>query len=111
MRGRYSFVVIASLALALALIGLFWNAHQVSADNRNWHAAVAAQQRQAAAEQASQQRQGEQLEQRLCTTLQREAALKPPAGSPAGNPSRAYEQAQHAILAQLGPDIGCGGKR
>lgn len=67
----------------------------------------ASQQRQASAEQAAQRRQGVLIEQRLCTSLNRLAALSPPPGSPADNPSRAYEQDQHAILAELGPDVGC----
>jgi hypothetical protein len=57
--------------------------------------------------QRAQQRQGQQLEAKICTTLNRLAALKPPGGSPADNPSRAFEQQQHAVLAQLGPDVGC----
>lgn len=58
-------------------------------------------------EQRAQQRQGEVLEAKLCTTLGRLAALKPPAGSPAANPSRAFEQALAGTLAELGPDVGC----
>jgi len=63
------------------------------------------------AEQAAQRRQGAVLEQRLCTTLGRLAALKPPAGNPASNPARAFDQQQQAVLAQLGPDVGCKGTR
>jgi hypothetical protein len=63
------------------------------------------------AEQAAQRRQGAVLEQRLCITLGRLAALKPPPGNPAANPSRAFEDEQHAVLAQLGPDVGCKGTR
>lgn len=59
----------------------------------------------------AQQRQGAQLEQKLCTTLDRLAALRPPPGSPGDNPSRAFEQQQHAVLAELGPDVGCGARR
>lgn len=44
---------------------------------------------------------------RLCSTLDQLSALKPPAGSPTANPSRAYEQQLHAVLAQLGVDVGC----
>lgn len=64
--------------------------------------------------QRAQQRQGEQLEQKICTTLAPLAGLaklKPPAGNPADNPSRAFEQQlviKLAPLAQLGPDLGCG---
>jgi len=59
-------------------------------------------------EQGAQQRQGAQLEHRLCTSLGRLAALKPPPGSPADSPNRAYLQQQHQVLAELGPDVGCG---
>jgi hypothetical protein len=68
-------------------------------------------------EQGTQQRQGEQLEQRLCATLgplAGLATLRPPAGNPGDNPSRAFEQdlsAKLAPLAQLGPDLGCGAAR
>lgn len=58
-------------------------------------------------EQAAQHAQGAVLEQRLCTTLGRLAALHPPPGSPADNPSRAFEQQLTATLAELGPDVGC----
>ena len=56
---------------------------------------------------ATQQHQAQVFERKLCTTLGSLAALKPPAGSPQANPSRAYLQAEHARLAQLGPDVGC----
>lgn len=64
--------------------------------------------------QASQQRQGAALEAKLCATLEPLAGLavlKPPAGNPDSNPSRAFEQqlvVKLAPLAQLGPDLGCG---
>lgn len=57
--------------------------------------------------QAAQQQQGAAIEHKLCTTLNRLAALQPPPGNAAANPSRAYEQGEHAILSQLGPDVGC----
>jgi hypothetical protein len=60
-----------------------------------------------AAEQATAQRQGEMLEHKLCTTFGSLAALKPPPGNPHTNPSRAYEQGEHAILDQVGPDLQC----
>lgn len=72
-----------------------------------YHRSVAAQERQAATQQAAQQRQGEMLEHKLCTTLVKLAALRPPSGSPGMNPSRAYDQQLHTALAQLSPDLGC----
>jgi hypothetical protein len=62
-------------------------------------------------QQAAQQRQGVLLEQKLCTTFGRLAALKPPPGNPVANPSRAYLQEEHAALVDLGSDLGCRGSR
>jgi hypothetical protein len=59
--------------------------------------------------QKSQQKQGQIIEQKLCTTLEGLKSLKPPLGNPASNPSRAYLQEQHDKLAQLSVDIGCKG--
>ena len=56
---------------------------------------------------AAQQRQGEAVERKICTTMAHLAALKPPAGNPARNPSRAFDQNLHVTLDQLGPDLGC----
>ena len=93
MRRRYAFVALAALSLLLsgaALLGAI----------RYYHV-----------EQAAQQRQGAVFERRLCETLAEQAANEPPPGSAPVNPSRAWEQREHAILAQLGPDVGCGGRR
>ena len=67
------------------------------------HADRAAQHR----EQVAQQRAGAVLGEKLCTTFGKLAALKPPAGDPRKNPSRAYDQESHATLVQLGTDLGC----
>ena len=88
-RLRYAFVALATLTLIMTGVAILFS--------------VSYYQR----EQAAQRAQGAALEHKLCTSLDRLAALKPPAGSVADNPSRAYEQQQHAILAQLGPDVGC----
>ena len=58
-------------------------------------------------EQLAQQRAGVILGEKLCATFGRLAALKPPPGNPETNPSRAYEQEQHATLDELGTDLGC----
>ena len=59
------------------------------------------------AQQAAQQRAQKAELARLCATFGKLAALKPPAGAPGANPSRAWEQAQHNILADVGPDLLC----
>ena len=84
-----SVAILVLLAIVLAAANLLWTAHEVRADN------------------AAQQRQGQVVEQKLCSTLGKLAALKPPAGNPATNPARGYDQELHATLDQLGPDLGC----
>lgn len=91
-----SVAVLALLGLLLTGANLWWTAREV-------HVAQAAQAR----EQATAQRAGQAVEAKLCRTLGRLAALQPPPGSATANPSRGYEQALHATLAELGPDIGC----
>jgi hypothetical protein len=88
-RTARSVVYLFGLAVVLSVVSLFWINHAVHDS------------------QAAQQRQGQQVLAKLCATLDRLAALKPPSGSAASNPSRAYEQQLHATLAQLSPDIGC----
>lgn len=88
-RLAYSLLVLFVIAAGFGVISLFWQVHETNANR------------------AAQQRIGQVTERKLCTTLDALAALQPPAGSPASNPSRAYEQSLHATLAQLGPDIGC----
>jgi hypothetical protein len=83
--------------VALTLIvggGNLWSGYDQA---RSQARAVQAEQRQAAAV----------LERKLCSTFGRLAANVPPAGDPAKNPSRKYDQNEHAILDQLGDDFGC----
>jgi hypothetical protein len=51
--------------------------------------------------------QSSQFEAHLCRTLDTVKALQPPPGNPNTNPSRAYDQQEHAALAQLAADLGC----
>ena len=55
----------------------------------------------------TQEQQGRLIDERLCATMDKLAALKAPSGSAVDNPSRGYEQQLAATLAQLRPDIGC----
>jgi hypothetical protein len=86
---RRAVVFMFALAVLLAAFGLFWINHAVHDS------------------QAAQQRAGAVLEQKLCTTFGKLAALKPPAGDPATNPSRAFDDNLHATLDELGTDLGC----
>ncbi|HEY6493779.1 MAG TPA: hypothetical protein VIZ43_10925 [Trebonia sp.] len=93
-RAVVTLFAIGALVAATALLVVAWSAHT--------------QQRQQAAQQRAEQLQGRIAEQKICTTLGKLAALQPPAGNPATNPSRAFDQELHATLDQLGPDMGCG---
>lgn len=95
IQGR-AIVVLFLIGAAGGIGNLFWTAHEVGV-------AQAAQR----AEQAVQRQQGALLELKLCSTLGKLAALKPPSGNPAQNPARAFDQELHSTLAQLGPDLGC----
>jgi hypothetical protein len=70
-------------------------------------AIVAVMQRQFDNQQATAKKTGLLVEQRICSTLAALAGNKPPAGNPATNPSRAYDQRNHEILDGLAPDLGC----
>ena len=95
-RIRRAFASLFVLMFALAAVNLFWS----------WHLATASQAAQRAGQTAA-QRQSAMVERKICTTMSRLAALRPPAGNPATNPSRAYLQGEHDTLVQLGTDLGC----
>jgi hypothetical protein len=97
---RQALVFLFALSMVLAAFNLFWTAHEV-------HSSQAAIQAAQHREQVMQQQAGAILGERLCTTFGKLAALKPPAGPPAQNPSRAFEQSLHATLDELGTDLGC----
>jgi hypothetical protein len=93
--------------VALTLVtggGNLWSSYDQARSQAR--AVLAAEQR----EQAEQRAAGAALEQKLCATFGKLAADKPPAGDPATNPSRGYEQNQHATLDELGTDLGCKAK-
>jgi hypothetical protein len=98
-RVRWAIVGLFVLGAGVGAGNLLFTAHEVNAN-------AGAQRQQRAAQRA----QGELLEQKLCATLGRLSALRPPAGNAATNPARGYDQQLHATLAQLGPDLGCKGK-
>lgn len=90
-RQRLAVATLICLNLALTFAGYFWLAHQANSTR------------------TAQQQAGQLVEAKLCTTLGKLAGLRPPPGDPRANPSRAYLQAQHAALAELGTDLGCKG--
>jgi hypothetical protein len=115
---RRSLVILFAIAVLLGGGGLFWAARDQDANaasQRREQASQLAAQRHEEAEQQAEQRheQAEQqraaviLGEKLCLTFGKLAALEPPPGNPMTNPSRAYLQAQHDTLAQLGTDLGC----
>jgi hypothetical protein len=88
---------------ALLVLVLIVGAGNLVASRLEVDASNAAQAR----EQAAQKRQGKIIDAKICTTMARLAALRPPAGSPSRNPSRAFDDNLHATLDELGPDLGC----
>lgn len=102
-----------NILLALVLIvgaANIWSNHSQADTIRA--VGVQGQEAQQAAQHRAQQAQAAQaamIEHRLCLTLGKLAALTPPPGNAAANPSRAYEQLLQRTLSQLGPDLGCSG--
>lgn len=92
----WAIIFLFALNLALAGANLLWTAH-----------AVTAVRHQFAVQAAVERGRGAMVEHKICLTLHRLAALKPPAGNPETNPSRAYAQEQHRTLSELAPDLGC----
>jgi len=95
------------ILLALVLVvgtGNLWATHdEVGAQAAQQHAFQAAEKRQ----QEASARAGVLIVHKLCVSFGKLAAEKPPAGNPATNPSRAFDQGQHAVLVGLGSDLGC----
>ena len=90
----------SAILLTLVLVA---GAGNLLATHSEVQSAAAAQKR----EQAAQRRQGEQELRTLCTTFGKAAALRPPAGDPRTNPSRAYLQGQHVVWTAVVADLHC----
>lgn len=89
-------LLIAAVFIVNAAFTVLWTAaieHQLNA--------VSQQERQ----------QGEKELQKLCADIGTMAAIPPPAGAPAANPSRGYEQAEHRAWLGLTEAIQCPGTR
>ena len=94
----YLFVLNFVLFVVLGL-GLLHYVHTSEADQRA----------QTAEQQAVQRRAGALVEKALCADVGTMAAIRPPPGAAAANPSRAYEQAEHRAWSGLLGAIGCKG--
>jgi hypothetical protein len=102
-------VVILLLLMCLVGCGNLWaswdQSHAASAQAHSTEAQLNAFKRKLAEEQAEQARAGAALEKALCSDVGTMAAIPAPAGNPAANPSRAYEQAEHRAWAGLDHDV------
>jgi hypothetical protein len=58
-------------------------------------------------QQAAQRKTAVQVERRLCLAVSKQAALKPPAGNPVDNPSRAYLQGEHRTWGVMAGILDC----
>ena len=99
---------IASVGLLLLVLivgaGNLWATY---AENKSFQRQFTQQQEQ---QRTSQQQQGAATEHKLCSTLGKLAALKPPKiPANSSDPSRQYIIDLHDTLSGLGPDIGCPG--
>ena len=86
---RRSLVYLFGLAVILAGLAFYVGLHEQDASR------------------AVQQRAGLALERQLCATFGKAAALKPPAGNPRTNPSRAYLQGEHVVWTSVVADLHC----
>jgi hypothetical protein len=96
----YAVVFLFVLSLAIGGANLLFSAHEANSVRHQF-----------AVSNAQGKRQGESIEQKLCLTMRKQAARKPPAGNPANNPSRAYLQGEHQTWAALIPELGCNRRR
>ena len=88
IQGR-AVVVLFLISVAISAFAVWWVSYEVSRNN------------------AEQRREGQVFEQKLCATFRPAAALVPPAGNPARNPSRAYLQGEHLVWTGVLADLKC----
>jgi hypothetical protein len=85
-----------------------WNNYP---QDQHYHSLVTSEEHHDAQLRKEQAEAGVAIEAKLCTTLDKLGAIQPPSGLslvvPQVNPGRSYDEEQHAVLAQLGPDIQC----
>jgi type II secretory pathway pseudopilin PulG len=102
--------LIATLVVLLTIMGSILFVQVRNETNQIQHEAVVARQVALRATDAAilaAARAGQGTSISLCTSLEKLAALQPPPGNAAANPSRLYEQKEHAILAGLSADLHC----
>lgn len=100
---RRAVIYLFVLTLLLSGANLLWTSHAVNANQ-------ASQAREQSQQQAAARKAAQVVERKLCSDLATMAAIQPPAGSAAANPSRAYEQAEHRAWTGLTDVAGCKGK-
>lgn len=105
------FAILVALMVVVGagnLAATYVDVHDAQVAAAQQHArAVVAHRRQVAGQAAA----AAVFESKLCEAFGVLGALKPPPGNPAANPSRAYEQAEHAALVHIGVAVGCKGLR
>jgi hypothetical protein len=100
-KGRRGVVTLFALAAGLTAVNLLFSAVDVNTTRAEILA-------QGHAAHVARVREEDALTARLCMTFAALAALKPPPGPAAANPSRAYEQRLNAVLNHFGVDLECG---
>lgn len=98
LTARVAYAIIALFLIAFLIAGS--SLLLTSVEIRRYNAKLAA-------EQAAQEKAGEQEIRALCTDLGTMARIPPPPGPAAANPSRAYEQSEHRAWQGLYSSIRC----
>jgi hypothetical protein len=101
--------IICVLAAVLLLGGYFtWSTGSTNAQLVATNQRLAATNVKLREEQAAAQKGGLLIEKAICLDMGTMAAIPPPAGAGASNPSRAYERAEHRAWQGLFDGLRCG---